>query len=805
MKIILTFLTVLYSLYFIPQPQSVHTSIEAAKMPDVSPQLDIVGGPDSSIINKYAAVTQICDNGTLVVDNPFEFRAGEKILIYQAQGAVIDSSDSAEFGKILDYAQAGNYEFNYIASISGSTIRLRNALLRGYDVKGKVQIVSVPIYGDIVMKNTNCKDWDGSTGGILVFEAENLTLDGSLDVSGKGFRGGDVFNTGIPCGGKGFRYPEKSPNGAYKGEGIAVGSTTYAFGRGAIANGGGGGNSINAGGAGGSNVAAGGAGGNQVTGCTNTSLTGGIGGRSLTYAANINKIFMGGGGGAGHSDNNNATSGGDGGGIIIITAKKIIGNRQSVKSNGINAKNGNAATFTDGQGGGGGAGTILLNTPQDSVSVSIELKGGDGGSVLSSSYDLHGPGGGGSGGVLLLQQFSTLNFTSLNLLGGKNGYYVNINTPHGAKSGENGQTITGFSVAQSRVSYKPLSIDSIPKTPLCNGKESIQVVVSGSQPPFEYSINNGVNWQADNSFKELTAGTYNIKIRKNDCITKDTIIRLAPLRSDTVRRDSLVCYPSVSATFRYVYKKTSGCDSIIIVTTQVSKGDTLRLNAVTCDRTKAGTDTLRLKNRLGCDSLIITTSVYRGSDTTVTLTLCKGDYSGQRAYTQTGTYKEVYKNRWGCDSTITLNVTVLDTSVTYIEYDICKGDSIKIGNRFYKSPITLKDTLQNANKCDSIIITRVSYNNRCKNCEPFIPNAFSPNNDGSNDIFEIYNNNSTISEISIFTRWGNLVYHEKSETPKWDGTWNGQQLPEGIYIYFVRASCKNGKDVVWKGDITLIR
>lgn len=806
MKLIFTLVILIYSTcLFSHNPAIYHLSHRLRCYNSLKQMSSNEWGPDSSIINKYAAVTAICDNGTLQVDDPFEFRVGNKILIYQAQGAVIDTSNTADFGKILDYAQAGNYEFNYIAAINGSTIRLRDTLLRGYDVTGKVQIVTVPVFADIVLKNTVCKVWDGSTGGILVFDAENLTLEGNLDVSGRGFRGGAVFNTGIPCGVSGYKYPEKFSSSSYKGEGIAVAQTSYAFGRGAIANGGGGGNAINAGGAGGSNSSLGGAGGNQVSGCTNPNLTGGVGGRNLAYSTNINKIFMGGGGGAGHSDNNNGTAGGQGGGIIIINAQKIVGNRQSIKSNGLVALSGNANTFTDGQGGGGAGGAIFMNVPQDSISVVIELKGGDGGTVLRSNFDIHGPGGGGSGGVLLLKNTDASNFTSLNLIGGKNGIYTNTNTPHGATAGQNGQTVTDFTAPQSMVKYKSLAIDSIEKTPLCNGKESIKIHTSGSQPPFQYSINNGATWQQTNLFQELSEGTFTIKIKKNDCISKDTTIRISPSKSDTVRRDSSVCYPSVSTTFRYRYKKTSGCDSVIFVTTKVNKGDTTHINTITCDLSKAGTDTVILKTHLGCDSLVITTATFQGNDTTVFLTICEGDNSRLRAYSKTGIYKEIFRNKWGCDSIVTLNVTVLDTSIMYNEILICKGDSVKIGNLYYTTAVTLKDTLQNSQKCDSIIVSQIKYDSRCKNCEPFIPNAFSPNNDGSNDVFEIFNNNSTISELTIFNRWGSLIYYEKSEKPQWDGTWKGEILPSDIYIYFVRATCRTGKEVVWKGDINLVR
>ena len=63
------------------------------------------------------------------------------------------------------------------------------------------------------------------------------------------------------------------------------------------------------------------------------------------------------------------------------------------------------------------------------------------------------------------------------------------------------------------------------------------------------------------------------QIRRNNCISKDTIIRLTPFKSDTTRRDSVVCFPSVATTLRYNLKKINGCDSIVYVTTKVSFND----------------------------------------------------------------------------------------------------------------------------------------------------------------------------------------------------------------------------------------
>ena len=100
----------------------------------------------------------------------------------------------------------------------------------------------------------------------------------------------------------------------------------------------------------------------------------------------------------------------------------------------------------------------------------------------------------------------------------------------------------------------------------------------------------------------------------------------------------------------------------------------------------------------------------------------------------------------------------------------------------------------------------------CLCCELYIPNIFSPNDDGSNDVFKVYpctNNDIKILSKKIYDRWGNLIY-EKSDfrvddnTTGWDGTYLGAATIVGVYTYLLDVECKNefSKKV---GTITLVR
>ena len=105
---------------------------------------------------------------------------------------------------------------------------------------------------------------------------------------------------------------------------------------------------------------------------------------------------------------------------------------------------------------------------------------------------------------------------------------------------------------------------------------------------------------------------------------------------------------------------------------------------------------------------------------------------------------------------------------------------------------------------DNILI-RVS-----KNYKLFIPNAFSPNLDGVNDLFMPFGKASTlIKSMSIFDRWGNLVYDEgdfyATGQTGWDGKAKGQFVETGVYVYSIEAIFVDGESVLYKGDVTVVR
>jgi gliding motility-associated-like protein len=93
----------------------------------------------------------------------------------------------------------------------------------------------------------------------------------------------------------------------------------------------------------------------------------------------------------------------------------------------------------------------------------------------------------------------------------------------------------------------------------------------------------------------------------------------------------------------------------------------------------------------------------------------------------------------------------------------------------------------------------------------FVPNAFSPNNDGMNDKargFAAANIEVLSYDLMIFDRWGNLMKEVKDVNDGWDGTYNGVEMTTNVFTYILKSrvvSCGIEKDISMAGDITLVR
>ncbi|MCJ0743511.1 Ig-like domain-containing protein [Pedobacter montanisoli] len=87
----------------------------------------------------------------------------------------------------------------------------------------------------------------------------------------------------------------------------------------------------------------------------------------------------------------------------------------------------------------------------------------------------------------------------------------------------------------------------------------------------------------------------------------------------------------------------------------------------------------------------------------------------------------------------------------------------------------------------------------------YIPNTFTPNNDGKNDIFYAYGNSISKFTMKVYNQWGQLLFESQSILTGWDGTHKGKAQPNGAYVYYIEVTFENGSSKKLKGTITLLR
>lgn len=231
---------------------------------------------------------------------------------------------------------------------------------------------------------------------------------------------------------------------------------------------------------------------------------------------------------------------------------------------------------------------------------------------------------------------------------------------------------------------------------------------------------------------------------------------------------------------------------------------------------------LRIKDTVLCNenSILISTrnKAYKYSWST-------GDNDDNITIDKPGKYWVKINNK-GCSIIDTFQVTASISVIPNFgkEYLVCENEpnkllSVKAGN-------DVKLYWSNGSNSNSISITKegqywvksiskicgtrtdsvyVKYKN-C-DCDVFIPNSFTPNDDDKNDYFcPIFQCDYGYFSLNIYDRWGNTVYSSTNINGKWDGRFKGNPCPDDVYIYRLEAVQKgNDKKLIRTGHISLFR
>ncbi|MDA9773995.1 gliding motility-associated C-terminal domain-containing protein [Saprospiraceae bacterium] len=93
----------------------------------------------------------------------------------------------------------------------------------------------------------------------------------------------------------------------------------------------------------------------------------------------------------------------------------------------------------------------------------------------------------------------------------------------------------------------------------------------------------------------------------------------------------------------------------------------------------------------------------------------------------------------------------------------------------------------------------------CNENDVYLPKGFSPNGDGSNDVFRVRSNFVKTMDLAVYDRWGELLFRSTDIDTGWDGTFNGSELAPDVYAICLIATCSNGAEYKMTGNLTLIR
>ncbi len=261
-----------------------------------------------------------------------------------------------------------------------------------------------------------------------------------------------------------------------------------------------------------------------------------------------------------------------------------------------------------------------------------------------------------------------------------------------------------------------------------------------------------------------------------------------------------------------------------------------------------------------CNTYTATVSVTGGggfnlSDTTTSATCTKGGsasvtatggagpytYSwntgGQTTQTATGlspqTYTCTVTDANGCTKTVTAAVGIIGgpTANAGVNVTIAQGGSTVLngsgGGSYSWDPATGLSctncpnptasptvttlycvTVTDTNGCtDQACVTVIVETPCALNYEYEVPNAFSPNNDGVNDVFSLQGWEYCVDQfvLNIYDRWGEKVFESDDPAKTWDGTYRGKSVDPAVFTFYISATNKKNEAFIKKGNITLLR
>ncbi len=324
-------------------------------------------------------------------------------------------------------------------------------------------------------------------------------------------------------------------------------------------------------------------------------------------------------------------------------------------------------------------------------------------------------------------------------------------------------------------------------TPVCKGQSiSLSASVTGGQGSYTYVWNSGAFTGAGpHVFTPLTNTTYTVTIT-DDCansLTQNIPVVVNPL--PVVNLIPIITNGCGSVTFEFMNDTASTAGDTY---SWVIDGIPYSEESPTHMFVNSGTYTIQLTvvNSFGCSTTASTTAtitVFPQADAVIdAVDHSISEFSPTAYFINASHFANSYAWDFGDGGT----------------------SSAEAPTHFYEEVGTYTVTLIANNQwgCADTISMEI-------NIHPehtlYVPNAFTPNSDGNNDIFIAKGTNILEYQMTIFNRWGELIYTVQNMDSGWDGTYNGDQAKEDVYVYKIRYKT-NEKEVLSKeGHVSLLK
>ncbi len=269
--------------------------------------------------------------------------------------------------------------------------------------------------------------------------------------------------------------------------------------------------------------------------------------------------------------------------------------------------------------------------------------------------------------------------------------------------------------------------------------------------------------------------------------------------------------------YERLFTTVGGCDSIKVLNLHVNNSYNDTISARICSGEiyndfgfsvdAPGFHTRQYHTIYGCDSIVtLNLSVTDKITDTIKAVICEGETYAENNFnaSQTGEYVRELQTMYGCDSIIVLSLNVAPVYQDTI-YKIIKDGEVYDKNGFFETEQGIyAQYLSTEYGCDSIVVLSLEVD---RDAKVFIPNAFTPT-DRFNRLFTIYSENETvvIDEVKILNRYGGIVFETTKPDEFWDGKYKGEYVQQGTYIYMVTYHSIHTPDKqhVLKGTVMVI-